>query len=102
MKTHRILTALLLLLALAACPLLSACGGGGESESQTGGVEPFLDYLTLDFSKYVDFSRDKYTGHTVEVAPKAEITEQTVDMTVQEILFSHGNFSAEPDRKSVV
>ena len=101
MKTHRILTALLLLLALVACPLLSACGGGGESESQTGGVEPFLDYLTLDFSKYVDFSRDKYTGHTVEVAPKAEITEQTVDMTVQEILFSHGNFSAEPITEGV-
>ena len=101
MKTHRILTALLLLLALVACPLLSACGEGGESESQTGGVEPFVDYLTLDFSKYVSFSRDQYTGHTVEVAPKAEITEANVDKTVYEILFSYGNFSAEPVTEGV-
>lgn len=96
MKNQRIFVALFLALALLACPLLSACGGEGGSESQTGGAEAFVDYLTLDFSKYVDFSREKYTGHTVEVTPKREITEENVDKTVYEILFSSGKFSAEP------
>jgi hypothetical protein len=52
MKNQRIFVALFLALALLACPLLSACGGEGGSESQTGGAEAFVDYLTLDFSKY--------------------------------------------------
>ena len=51
MKNQRIFVALFLALALLACPLLSACGGEDGSESQTGGAEAFVDYLTLDFSK---------------------------------------------------
>lgn len=93
--------AALLVLAMSVA-FLAACGGNESTESSTElatftpSVEMVkvegdtLDLSALPVEEYVTLG--EYKGLTLNVTPKAEVAEETVDSTVMDYYYQHGSY----------